>query len=413
MMPVLVGPTHPVLPPPLLAERTARPRAAGRIRSGLMVLADAARQVPGVAALYEEGLAAGTAFGDLVERLRAACPQIEHPLVPQSTPYFVVRPTDFANPELAYQILDAHGEDRGDGVRRLYRFPAVFDTDAWQLIMPHELVCWEGGERRYWSVYASDGATRNCVMRKPDGSGAPAVRGLAGPQLTPRPDTAGACVPEACPQYQAAQCRLHGRFIFHIPGVKSMGGIELHVNSFAAVEKAVRLFEAVAGVRGGRISGFLDDHHTPFYMTKVLRPVRYLDERGKLVKDTCWSLELEAPVDVADLLRLRHDDQGAEVRAERAAHLLEAPRLPTLPRGGFRAPAAMPLARPLQAGPIIPEITDLLLQLNVNPVRFQLYADARYGAGWKLNTHGRGRVLDEIAQYRANPEALRRAIADI
>ena len=82
-------------------------------------------------------------------------------------PYFTVRGEDFPNPEIARQIIDLFAEDRGDGVKRLYRFPVVFPADAWQSVMPHELVAWTSSERRFWSEYSEDGQTRYCTTHAP------------------------------------------------------------------------------------------------------------------------------------------------------------------------------------------------------------------------------------------------------
>ena len=62
--------------------------------------------------------------------------------------------------EMARQILDTYGEDRGEG-RRLYRFPVVFPSDQWQTVMPHELAAWGTHEKHYWSEYAADGRQEN------------------------------------------------------------------------------------------------------------------------------------------------------------------------------------------------------------------------------------------------------------
>jgi hypothetical protein len=38
----------------------------------------------------------------------------------------------------------------------------------------------------------------------------------------------GLCDPECCHEYQTHLCSLSGRFIFFIPGIKSIGAFELH-----------------------------------------------------------------------------------------------------------------------------------------------------------------------------------------
>ena len=88
----------------------------------------------------------------------------------------------FPNPELATQILDLHGEDRGEG-RRLYRFPVVFPTDRWQSVMPHELATWGAQDKRFWSEYSTDGRWRHCMTHAPvpvDATGRRTVRLFGG-----------------------------------------------------------------------------------------------------------------------------------------------------------------------------------------------------------------------------------------
>lgn len=77
-----------------------------------------------------------------------ALPSLKTPLVPCNVPWFTVRPQNFPNPEIAAQILEAYGEDRGEG-RHLYRFPVVLPFDYWQILMPHELATWGAHEKRY------------------------------------------------------------------------------------------------------------------------------------------------------------------------------------------------------------------------------------------------------------------------
>src|SRR5436190_23616577 len=80
---------------------------------------------------------------DAIERaISEAVPELKTPLIPKNVPWFTVRPDDFPNSEIAAEILTAYGEDRGDGTRRLYRFPVGFPADMWQAVMPHELIAW-------------------------------------------------------------------------------------------------------------------------------------------------------------------------------------------------------------------------------------------------------------------------------
>ena len=53
------------------------------------------------------------------QEIQPGLPAGVDPLTPQNVPYFTVRGEDFPNPELARQIMEQYGEDRGDGPLRL------------------------------------------------------------------------------------------------------------------------------------------------------------------------------------------------------------------------------------------------------------------------------------------------------
>ena len=153
--------------PTLLGRAAPRVPVAGRIRAGIKVLTRRAVENERVRAIYERGVAQGKSFDSIEREIADAVPELKNPLTPKNVPYFTVRGEDFPNPEIARQIMDLFGEDRVDGVKRLYRFPVVFPADAWQSVMPHELVAWTANERRFWSEYAPDGQTRHCMTHAP------------------------------------------------------------------------------------------------------------------------------------------------------------------------------------------------------------------------------------------------------
>ena len=138
-----------------------------------------------------------------------------------------------------------------------------------------------------------------------------------------RADNGGLCDPESCREYQDRRCNLSGRFIFFIPGIKSISAFELPTNSFYAMNAAIQKFQTIGFMRGGRISGFLDGRHTPFYITKRLVDVPQIDEEGRAVRTSQWLIELEAPVDVAALLRPDEGLDATEARAAEAVTVLE------------------------------------------------------------------------------------------
>lgn len=378
----------------VLGQSPPRIPTAGKIRAGIKVLTRTAADHPRACEIYERGVAAGESF-DQIERLLAeALPKLRNPLVPRNVAWFTVRSQDFGNPVLAQQLLDTHGEDRGEG-RHLYRFPVVFPSDHWQTVMPHELAAWGASERRYWSEYSPDGRVRHCKCHAPvplDTGGKRALRLFGGRKTVLREDNGGVCEPEACREYQAGQCNLSGRFLFFVPGIRSLSAFELHTSSFYAMNAAIQKFETISFLRGGRISGFLDSQRTPFYLSKKLMQVARIDEQGRPARVPQWIIDLEAPVDVAELLRENEDVETAIVQAHRAAQVLEDRSSVT-----NEAPRVGEVAQPTGSGEGEPTLAKVLAfadRLGIPGAAYGAYADRRWGPGWKLNPHGRRRAWD-------------------
>ncbi|MYM96456.1 recombination directionality factor [Duganella vulcania] len=397
--------------PTVLGQRSARIPTAGKIRAGIKVLTRRAQDNAHARDIYQRGIEEGRGFDDIERALAQALPDLQHPLVPKNVPYFTVRGADFPNPETARQMLDLYGEDRGDGVRRLYRFPVVFPADVWQAVMPHDLVCWGAGEKKFWSEYAADGRTRLCKCYAPvpqDRTSRKPIRIFGGRRTQLRAENSGMCDPELCPEYQARKCNLSGRFIFYVPGIRSCDAFELPTNSLYSMTRAIEKFEALAFLRGGRISGFLDAKRTPFYISKVEREVPHIDEQGRSVRTKVWLIEMEAPIDVAALLNV---GDGEIVReADAAAMTFEAP--PSAGAAEDREPSARDhfepeantehagttvtaAAAPMTGGGIeeVEAILGVVDAFGMDRGRFEAFAQKRWGAGWKRNAGGRSRVL--------------------
>jgi hypothetical protein len=416
--------------PTLLGNKgaaTTRIATGGKIRAGIKVLTKKAAENPQAKQIYEQGVSAGQSFEQIEKNLSEALPNLKTPLVPKNVPWFTVRSQDFPNPAVAGQILDAYGEDRGDDVKRLYRFPVVFPSDIWQTVMPHELVAWGANERRYWSEYSPDGRVRFCKCHAPVpkiDSGKRAIRIFGGRKSMLRPENGGLCEPESCEQYQQRQCNLSGRFIFFIPGIKSISAFELHTNSFYAMNAAIQKFETIAFMRGGRISGFLDGDRTPFYLSKKLMEVPHIDEEGRAVRVKQWIIELEAPVDVTALLRANDDAETAIVNAQAASRILEAPA--DAAHDGIASyadkvsPANTGQQQEAKAGkssnrkpattsdaPDLEAILEMACSYGIDTEQYEAYANRRWGSGWKLNANGRLRAREEMERYCNDPQGFK------
>ncbi|MES2091226.1 MAG: hypothetical protein V4532_14785, partial [Pseudomonadota bacterium] len=185
---------------------------------------------------------------------------------------------------------------------------------------------WGAQDKRYWSQYSADGRVRHCMCHAPvpmDNTGRRAIRIFGGRKTILREDNGGICEPESCADYQQRRCNLTGRFLFFIPGIRSISAFELPTNSFYAMNAAIQKFETIGFLRGGRISGFLDRQRTPFYLTKRLMDVAHIDENGLPTRVSQWIIELDAPIDVTALLRGKDDEDTAIVQAQLASQVLE------------------------------------------------------------------------------------------
>ena len=400
----------PVVPATVLGQGASRIPTAGKIRAGIKVLSRTASEQPRAREIYDQGVAAGESFEQIEKALADALPKLKTPLVPRNVAWFTVRGRDFANPALAQQLMDAFGEDRGEG-RRLYRFPVVFPSDHWQTVMPHELAAWGANEKRFWSEYSSDGRVRHCRCHAPvpvADNGKRTIRLFGGRKTMLRDENGGVCEPETCHEYQTKQCNLSGRFLFFVPGIRSISAFELHTNSFYAMNAAIQKFETIGFLRGGRISGFLDRQRTPFYLSKRLMEVSRIDEQGRAVRVPQWIIELEAPVDVAALLRGHEDDEAAIVHGELASQVLEGVT-PSVQVVGGDAPTED--ADGLQHGrhghvgePTVDKVFARAFASGIAADLYEAYAERRWGSGWKLNRQGRRRAWDELERYRNDPQ---------
>jgi hypothetical protein len=424
--------------PTIIGQAPARFPIGGKIRAGIKALTQAAARHSEALLIYEAGVKSGKAFEEIEKEITRAAPDLKYPLVPKNVPYFTVRRADFAMPEVADLILEKFGEDRGDGVTRLYRFPVVFPADAWQAIMPHALMCYGGSQLKYWSEYSPDGRERYCMTfdQVPvDSNGKRAIRIFGGRKHVIRAANDGRCDPESCREYQAKQCNLTGRFIFLIPGIPSINAIELATNSFYSMNAARQTLETVGFLRGGRIGGFLDGR-TSFWLTKRQHEVPMIGEDGQPRRVAQWLIKLEAPIDLTRLLAVDGDesrlDQGGRAAALLAGRATSAdessidadhefPIVPLTGRADGKEDDGRPSVIELSEEPpavttslaAVAVATDALAQvfervraLQIPREKFDLYAKRKYGAGWNRNPNGVRRVLTAIEAFEANPAGL-------
>lgn len=433
--------------PTILGCRPVRMPIGGRIRPGIMVLTKEASQHPRAVQLYEEGVARGLPFETIERSIQEAHPMLKKPLIPKNVAWFSVRRDDFGMPEIADRILATYGEDRGEGGVRLYRFRVVFPLDQWEQLMPHRYECYGANGLKFWSEFAADGVMLQCMSFAPVSLHTQTQRALrlpSGRERILRPDNQGHCEPKACLEFQRGECKLRGQLYFFIPGIPTMDVMTLGTSSLYGLEDVRSHLALISAARGGRVSGFLDDEQATFWITKELRDLPSLDERGMPIRRPQWVPVLKADLDITQLYRRSPNSTERLARAHDAAKALEAgggtstvensehfPKYvaPSLSDSQLQNPrdetsfAALPsdqrehpeVARDLSAqNPKDTMEVDVLLaqlrsDLAAHDIPFEAfdhYACQQWGSGWKRAMGGVKRGLRELASLQSDPQAL-------
>jgi hypothetical protein len=462
--------------PSLLGTRRFAFQAGGTLRPGIKVLTKAAAKSQTARDLYDAGLAAGESFDAIEKRIKEAVPNIENPLIPCNVPYFTARRGDFLMPEIATQIMDKYAEDRGEGVKRLFRLPIVFAADNLLDVMPHKLAVYGGSSIKFWSTFSDENGERQCMTFAPipkAGNGK-AVRLFGGRKQIARPDTEGRCDPENCREYQARLCNVTGKLLFYIPGITSVSPIELPTHSIYGLDSIRETLNTIAAMRGGRISGFLQQREA-FWLTKTLKEVPHIDEEGSAVRVKQWIIGLEVMVDPTRLLNAPEEtivaagDVAADILQGTAERVIDGdgrvgefgtppsndghpagdgedgpapangpvvqptaapatesrqpaerppqpPKEPSAPPAQrAQAPAPNPSASTVAGSPpediALADIDAQAIAIGIDPAAFRQYADKRWGQGWSKNPNGRRKAIDELESFRADPDALRQRMS--
>lgn len=379
--------------PTVLGERQARIPTAGKIRPGIKVLTAAAAKNPKAVEAYTAGVAAGKPFNVVEQDIKRACGMKDDdrsPLTPKNVPYFTVRPGDFTMPEMAARLLELYGEDRGEG-RHLYRFPAVFPVDSWQVVLPHALKAWSRAGLQFWSEYGSDGR-RYCKTHQAvpmDEKSKRARRVFGGRPVVLRDWNNGLCDPEQCPEYQKSVCKLSGELLFYVPGLPGTSALTLPMTSFYAMQGIRQQLELMTYIRG-RISG-TNNGEPMFAIAKRLEEVSMIDpETGLSKRVKQWITVLEGRADMTRLLDAPEEEEPAGAVAVAALEggvvidgtAEQAEETGTQPEGLSLADAKAFIAERLRC-------------LRLQWAAFEPYAERKW-PGWLADLALATRVLDEL-----------------
>lgn len=317
------------------AENTQRQRAGGKIRPGIKVLTNKAKENKKAVEIYNKGVAARMKFTKIEQLIKEAT-GIANSMYPKNTPYFTASADDFGMPEVANLIVEQYGEVRGaDPEKRLYRFPVVFHSDELGEVYPNQFRRF-GGQPSYESVYAESGM-RLCQYLPEVTPQMLADQNARRIKRAPRRTmvTRGECDPNICPEYLMGECKFRGTLHFYIPGIPSTGLMVMETTSEYAAEAIYVDLERIHKAFGGIPRANPKKPGQPiFYITKVEEARTYF-ENGVKKTGKQWVPKLQADIDLGSLLQ---NSEAVQIGLAASA-----------PVGWLAAPKGMPEAAVLPA----------------------------------------------------------------
>lgn len=255
---------------------------SGKIRPGIKVLTQKAAQVNGAKEIYDLGVADGRSFESIEQALKSVTGIPAYPLTPRNAAYFRVLQEDFKTPLAAKTIMDAYGEDRGEG-RQLYSFPVVFPSDDISMIFREQFESWKATELFRWSENGQ------CMRRAEIQVDRSRRRHWGGCPV----ESCGPCRPNNCDLFAGGQCHHVGSLYFWIPGVTGAGLIEL---GFTSIYASLGIVETLNFVQEtlGRIKG-THQGRPIFRISKTEENVSQIDwEAGKAKRQRQYIITLDA-----------------------------------------------------------------------------------------------------------------------
>lgn len=398
----------------ILSSRAAstdqQPKHAGKIRPGIKVLTNAAKQNPKAVRLYEEGVAKRKKFSEIEKEIKEAT-GLPNPMFPRNTSYFSVAASDFGMPEIASLIVDLYGEVRdGDQVRRLYRFPVVFHSDDLNAVYPN----WfkrHGGDPSYESHYGEDGVRYCRYLPELTDEQKENIK-IRRIKKLPRREKVirGKCEPGICNEFQQGQCKFKGRLMFYIPQIPATGLLAMETSSEYAAEGIWMDLQRIIDALGYIPRTNPNKPGQPvFYITKVQEQRTYFDEHGKKQTGFQWVPKLQADIDLGQLLQ-------TGVRPALPA--------PTTPVAWLTAPKGMPDAVVLadanqgsdggavlatdaqsEGTPLDPAdvLQGLIDNMQIEEEVVMRYFDLKIGEGWEGSAEHLNRAIEMMRDMARVP----------
>ena len=209
---------------------------AGKIRIGGMLPTKSCRANGKAMDIYRRGVELGMKFDAVADRITAET-GIQNPLYPDGKlPYFRMAAEDFPMPGILEKILAKYGEDRGDGIRRLYSFPVnILSKDDIRVGFSQSK-----GEPLHESFI--ENGVRMCRAKTYEKSKDGASRSS---KVIPIYKVEGACVPENCRNCLAGRCSWKADIWFQIPGIGVRSMFQLSTGSEYATDDVLDELERI------------------------------------------------------------------------------------------------------------------------------------------------------------------------
>jgi Recombination directionality factor-like len=280
----------------LLGEKQAKGQMkatmGGSLRPGIKVLTKAGLENPEIVKIYNNGVKELMSFNDIEKEILKKFPNAKNCMYPRNVEYFSVAAKDFPSAAAAKQFIEAFGEDRGDGIKRIYTVPVAFKSDNLEEIFPNTLQGFADGTFHYMVIDESSGK-HLCMHRKP----IDAEKAKRGKVLPREFSIKSDCVPNECAMYASGRCKFNGSLEFYIPGT-TIGLVSMSTSSaYASEDIWAALVQAKDAL--GHLPALNPNTQKPVFWLRKVECERAYFEKGERKVGKQWSPKLFSELDFA------------------------------------------------------------------------------------------------------------------
>jgi hypothetical protein len=274
------------------AKRQIKATMGGALRPGIKVPTKEAAAIPEIAKIYNQGVSDLKGFDEIEKEILKKFPTMKNCLIPRNVEYFSVTAKNFPSTAAAKKFVETFGEDRGDGVKRIYTVPVAFKSDELEEIFPNTLQGW-ANDTYYCMVIDEQTGKHMCMHRKPIESDKAQRRKVLPRELTIRSE----CSPNTCDVYGAGKCKFNGTLEFYVPGT-TVGLVSMTTTSaYAAEDIWASLVQAKEAL--GNLPALNPNTNKPVFWLRKVESSRAYYEKGERKTTKQWSPKLFSELDYA------------------------------------------------------------------------------------------------------------------